>query len=466
MTKLAIPRNAIRAAKKYGKQELGLSKPSMGDLESRLMHIRDNFSYGIAQAVESGYRMRWLHQMDPKEVQFNCAEAGYNVYAIFKAFFPDENFEVIRYTPFWDTASHFGIVHNRGDRIRMTDPLMNLHGDIELENDRFKYFPMKWMEEHGKDVPFAWDNLERSRPTKDVPLLITGRYAILDEDAMMRHMNHINGDLGLLPYLADGQRIITDSTDGHIIEYSVQMHEDGLYLRATGTTGDVPFLTLERHYDLNSSMDYSERFLLHTDLAWAAPGSTIYIFTKDTEQVGFDNIGFSGTEIMAAHYVATNQRRNPLYTERQRADFFAEMKQKLEAIGKGGTSNSISDLFSFGLVNLPPDGDSYDVLKDQIEYLESLDEESRAWELDFRMHRGDFMGYLMGDSRWPEIEYLNRVRPQAKKLEDALAGKMRNYMNDSPVIQGLLLQYKETISLLEHNQEFLEQAMGINAILE
>ncbi len=463
---LTFPREAIRAAHKFGTEKLGLTSGiSLDDLESRIMRFcerSDNLiTYGTAQAIQSGYRLRLFHQLNPSNMQLNCGEAGINAFMLYKTFAPHADVRIIRYQPYPDSSSHFGLARPvEGDRLVLTDPLMYFHGEILLTDSGFTFFPNNWLQLHSlreADVT----NLPELAPRKvtgNEPFRANTEVALLDEDTVMRHVNHINSPLGFFSYFADGQRLNEEHNENQGILYTCEIDETGLVLRGLCYDEKLLGFTLERTYPFSTDMSHTDKVVLHKYISWVRPKMELY-----ASQNGHDSIPdeINPYEQARELYQATviEAGYSALFTPHQRGWLYRRMKTTLNEWRENGINDETAAVFKLldlTLINFPLDGLTK-TLEDQIDFLGGQSRDARRFMLDSQLNRMYFMKRAQEmPNEWPEQVVLKRLRVQADRLNRLFAQQVEAYFSSAPVT-ALLRQYKDALTFLEENKAVFGQ---------
>ena len=458
---LTFPCEAIGAARKFGTNQLGLYQGiSLDDLESRIMTFRassDNrITYGTAQAIESGHRLRLFHQLDPSNMQFNCGEVGINAFTLYKAFAPHAGIRIIRYQPYPQSSSHFGLVRPiEGDRLVLTDPLMGFHGEIILADSGFTFFPNSWLQSHSPseaDVT-TLPELAPQKNTGNEPFRANTEVAILDEDTVLRHVNHINSPLGFFSYFVDGQRLNEQVSETQVILYTCEVDETGLVLRGICYDERLLAFTLERTYPFSTNLAHTDKVVLHKYVSWVRPKMELYASQNGHDFIP-DEINPHEQASELYHVAVIGAGSSALFTPHQRGWLYRRMKTTLNEWRKNGIKDetaAVFQLLDLTLISFPEDG-LIKTLEDQVKFLGSQSRDTRRFMLDSQLNMMYFMRRAQEmPNEWPEQVVLGRLRAHAERLSGLFFQQVDAYFSSAPVT-ALLQQYKNALTFVEENK--------------
>lgn len=456
---LVFPSEAIESARAFGEQKMGLSSQSSeADLEERIMQLKDGVSYGIAQAIQSGSRLRLFHELDTSSMQLNCGEVAITGLEIYRAFSQRRDLQLIRYQPYPGVSDHFGIVHSFEDnRGKLVDPFMGLHGQIELSKDGFIFYPFSWLASHDQAgtnpnaLPvFAMTN-DRNNPVR-----VMSDVALLGEDSLMRHINYINSPLGFFAYLGDGQKLEEKVTEDDIMMFTAEIDETGLVLRGMCSEKKPLMFTLERRYSFDGA-EPEDCIVLHPDFDLVRPKMAVYAVVKGEEDIPIEIDVY-----MQAQVIHRLVGPKPLFTPHERGWLLRRMQRTLDKwkANPPEEDDAIFTLLDLTIINFPQT-DFLKTLEDQITTQRTITSAERRVYLDLQLNRMNFMRYAMEQpNNWPKEEVLARLRPEAARLEEKFAGRVREYFS-SGACSALLRQYHDSVAEVLRNAQLFEASKPV-----
>ncbi|HIG97810.1 TPA: hypothetical protein HA231_00065 [Candidatus Woesearchaeota archaeon] len=465
-SKLFIPGAAVAAARSFGESKLGISGSNEADLEGRIMQLHENVSYGIAQTIASGCRLRLFDQFNPSQIQLNCGEAGIAAFTIYKAFSQRKDLQVLRYQPTAETSHHFGLVRSDGNEgFVIIDPLMGLYGKIRLAETGFAFYPFEWLKAHDMGTVGVMPSLAMDGVDRNAPLKVISDLSFLDEDTLVRHVNFMNSPLGFFAYFADGQRLEDKPTGNGNVLFSAELEEDGLTLRGTGLAEDPVFLyTLERHFDWDGSHK-GDREKLHTRIDWVRPENSFYSCVSGKEEIPYEVDAYM--QSFALHFLTTDADRGMfMFSPHQRGWLLRRMRQTLEKWHEHPPeiAEAVFALSDMGIINVELDAAALvTALEEQCDYLTGGKANDRQEGLDFRLNRAHFFRRAQGmPNQWPEQKVLERMRTKADKPRQQFAADIKAYF-ESPVVTALIGQYREAINFVALNSHMFGQQAPVQA---